>query len=164
MDDQQIPSRKGRGFRWALGISLALNLIFVGVFAGAALRHMGDSGKGPGPQMQSFGAPMSRALPPDARRALRRQLRKELAGVLSRRERQALYGQILTALRADPFDATDVSSLFAVQRDVAGQVQDRAQEVWLEIVSGMSVEDRRLVADRLQEALSRSRKKRKPQQ
>lgn len=162
MDDQQIPRRKGRGMRWVLGISLALNFVFVGLFAGAAMRHMGEGGKGPGLEMQSFGAPMSRALPPDARRVLRRKLRQELTGVFSKRERQALYQQVLTALRADPFDASDVSSLFEVQRDVAGQVQDYAQKAWLEIVSEMSVEERRTVAYQLEEVLRRPRKMRKP--
>ncbi len=164
MDEQQNPPPKRRALRWVLGGSLALNLVFVGLFAGAAMRHLGDDGKkrDGGQVIQNFGAPMARALPSDARRTFRRQLRDEASGLPSRQERRALYGEALAALRADPFDEAKVRSLLSLQSDIAQKVQTYAQDVWVELILEMSAEERLNVADRLEEALSRPRKPRKP--
>ncbi|NNK15586.1 MAG: hypothetical protein HKP51_01630, partial [Sulfitobacter sp.] len=41
MTKERNPQRMGRALKWALGLSLAVNLIVVGFLAGAAMRFSG---------------------------------------------------------------------------------------------------------------------------
>jgi len=147
--------------RWVLGISLALNLVFVGLFAGAAFRYQRDGGDArmAGPPVQSYGGQLARSLPRDARRTLLRGLRSDEAGLPNRRERQAIYRQVLEALRAEPFDVARVEAIFATHGDVAQKVQNYAQTTWLALVAEMSADERYEVAYRLEEALRRPKRK-----
>jgi uncharacterized membrane protein len=150
--------RTGRGLKWALGISLALNLLVVGAIGGAMLRH---SGYGPekGPRgfasVYGYGAPYMRALPPEARKLVNEAVRAGLRELPSLSERQAHLKEMMVLLRADPFDPEAVSALFDVQRAAAITVQSAAQQHWLKVVGEMSPEERGVLADRLEKALKR---------
>ena len=157
MENETSKRPVGRGLKWALGLSLALNLVIVGFLAGAVLRHAGDDRKDRGPTLQSYGAPFVRALPRDAKHKLRAALRKELP---SRQDRRRLYEKLLETLRADDFDAEAARDVFATQTDAAQSVQERAQNAWIALVSDMTVAERAAVADRLEETLKRRGKKR----
>lgn len=165
MDAQQKPDRTQRRMRWVIGLSLALNLVFIGVFAGAALRFQRDGGaaRASAPPIQSYGAPLARSLPREARRELIMGMRK-MPGMPNRRERRALYQEMLTALRANPFDAAQVEAIFARQGDVAQKVQTFATGRWLSLVSEMTPAERLVVADRLEEALRRPQRGPKPRE
>ena len=153
--------RRGRRLKWALGLSLALNLIIVGFVAGAIWRFAGphapdrmvrDGGA-------NYGTAFVRSLPPRAQRQLHRSLRREAGTLPSRAERRGLYREMLTLLRADTFDAVAVEAIFATQAQTAQRVQTRAQAGWLEIVGGMTREERWEVAARLEAALRRGPRK-----
>ncbi|KIN63971.1 RNA polymerase sigma-70 factor [Sulfitobacter noctilucicola] len=160
MDNTQSARRLPRAFKWAFGISLALNLAFVGVFAGAALRHIGDGPQKRGPRdiAQSYGTPFVRALPREARRDLRQSMRQGNPSVMSTREgRRGVYLEMAEILRADPFDADSATALLSGQSEAAQNAQARAQTAWLRIVGTMPHADRMMVADRLEEQLNERR-------
>ena len=155
----------GKGWKWALALSLALNLIFVGFLAGAAMRFGGEDmrDRRDGPRGQAgpmlSGEPFVRALPRDERRALARRLRDENFGLPSREERRALYARMIDLLRADPFDAEAVREVLQTQAKAAQDVQALAQAGWIEIIAGMSAAERAEVAEHLEERLDRRREK-----
>ncbi|MGB3245257.1 MAG: periplasmic heavy metal sensor [Sulfitobacter sp.] len=158
MQEQGGPRRPGaRRFRVVLALSLALNLLLIGVFAGAIWRNAGGPG-GHGrfapPGMQSYAAPYVRALPRADQRTLRRALRAEKPRP-SRAERQADYNRMLAALRADPFDPAAVRSVLTGQKTDVLALQEAAQEQWLRAVEGMDSQGRAAYADRLEEELKR---------
>ena len=161
MTEERNPQRTGRVLKWALGLSLALNLIVVGFLAGAAMRFSGKSwsDRRPGPELLISGAPFVRALPHDAKRALGRKLRREETDMPTRAERRALYTGMIEILRTEPFDPDAISAIFATQARTAQTLQSRAQAGWIEIVSAMTAAERAEVASRLEEALTRRRDK-----
>lgn len=155
------PTRTGRGIKWALGLSLAVNLIIVGFVGGAVWRFSGPDA----PQRKwraetiSSGMAFVHALPREARREMRQNLRGQGDELPNRAERRALYEQVLRGLRAESFDQSAIESVFAVQASTAQTVLTRAQAGWLGVVSNMDVSERRIVADRLEEALRRGHKR-----
>ena len=166
MEAETPKRRRGRGLKWAFGLSLALNLFFVGFFAGAVMRFAGDGkgGRPPAVALQNYGAPFVRALPRAEQRKLMRALRANNAGLPTRAERRALHQELIDAMRAEDFDADAVERLFAAQSEAAQSALGQAQGAWLTLVSGMSVAERASVADSLEEILVRHRRKdkRKP--
>lgn len=156
MDETPKPGR--RWLRWALIASLAVNLIFVGLIAGAAYRHAGGPGavavaNGHGPR--SYATPYVRALPRDVRRALFRDMRQGDRGIPDRAGRRAMYNEVLAALRAEPFDADAVAGLVRRQGQVALDLQTAAEGAWLAQVGQMTVPERAAYADRVEEELRR---------
>ena len=166
MSDTPTKRRNGRGLKWALGLSLALNLIIVGFIGGAAWRFAGPDApdhrwrNAP----ESYGTAFVRALPPRAQRQLHRSLRQEAGTLPTRGERRALYEEMVSLLRAEPFDETAIQAIFARQAETAQRIQSRGQAAWLDIVRQMDAKERAQVADRLEEVLARGfrRPKRKP--
>lgn len=149
--------RASRRFKIVLGLSLALNLLFVGLIAGAVWRNQG--GPGPrfaGPGLQSYAAPYVHALPRAERRALNRSIRAAHPR-LGREARRAVYGEMLTALRATPFDVAAVQEVLDGQRRAILGVQEAAQSKWMAAISAMSDAERQAYADRLQELIEKRR-------
>lgn len=156
MQDVQTPKR--RRLRWALIASLALNLIFVGLFAGAAYRFAGGPGSvgsDGGHAARSYATPYVRALPRDARRAVFSGMRQGGDAIPSRAARRAIYDQVLMALRSEPFDADAVAALVRQQGQFALDFQMAAEGAWLAQVSKMSASERTDYADRVAEMLRR---------
>ncbi|MBD3765689.1 MAG: periplasmic heavy metal sensor [Rhodobacterales bacterium] len=98
------PPRAGRGLRLALFVSLAINLAFAGVVAGAWVRgHDGQPHRGTVRDL-GFG-PFSEALTPEDRAALLAGFRaRGPAPEELRRQSRADIAALTAALRADPFD------------------------------------------------------------
>ena len=103
--------------RGLLVVSLAVNLLVFGMIGGAVL-----SGGGPGAAREAVrdldGTPFVRALSPQDRRALLRELRGERE--VLRDSRTALrdrFENLLAALRADDFDAASLERILAGQRE-----------------------------------------------
>lgn len=158
MNTQPQP-RLGRRLKIVLAVSLALNLLFVGLIAGAAFRFGGKGGSH-GPNLQSYGAPYMRALPREQRKMMSETLRAE--GLMpSRAERRRFYQDVLEALRAETFDPASVEAAMINQRDVVSGVQTAAQNAWLKVVSDMSPAERLVYADALEERLERGPRRRK---
>ncbi|MDF3413135.1 periplasmic heavy metal sensor [Sulfitobacter sp. M57] len=162
MTQTPLPAgRRGRALKWAFGISLALNLVFVGIFAGAALRHTGGKRGWDriGEPVRSSGVPFLRALPKEDRRALRQVLKEGAHDLPSRAARREMQQEMIAVLRADPFEAAEMSRLFAAQTEAAKHVSGKMQSAWLDRVGAMSAQERAKVADRLEEMLKRRRHK-----
>ena len=150
--------------RWVLGASLALNLVFVGLFAGAGYRHANGFDPGAragGPDIRGYGAPYVRALPQSSRQSFGSAMRALNKGPQSRSARRAQYQSILVALRSDPFDESALTAALDQQRSAILDVQAAAQSLWLAEVSGMSPAARADVADRLERMLNRKPGKRR---
>ncbi len=159
MAEKNEVRRMSRGWKWVLGLSLALNLLIIGAIGGTMWRfNTKDGGDRRGHiEALASGVPYVRALPRDARRALNRKLRDDRADLPPRSERRALFQQMIETLRADPFDVDAARAILAAQAETAQTVQSRAQAGWLEIVGEMSAEERAEVANRLEEGLKKRR-------
>lgn len=141
MTETGAPRR--RWTRWALIASLALNLLFVGLVAGAVLRGPPDRGVG-GPGLWRY----AHALPDHHRRDLVRTVRRsrdDWGG-----QRAALRDArdaLAEALRADPFEITAVAAVLAEEQRLAGQLAERGNALLLEQIARMSAEDRARYAE-----------------
>ncbi len=163
--DVSKPPRRKRMMRWALALSLGVNLLFVSLFAGAAYRNAGAPGMrgGEGPGMRSYATPYVQALPRETRRALHHSLRSGdgKAKPLSRGARRALYQEMLKVLRADAFDPNAAEKVLSAQRDAILGVQSAAQSAWLVEVAKMTADERAEYADQLEKTLKRGPRQRK---
>lgn len=140
--------------RIALGVSLALNLLVVGLVVGAMFRF-GDA-EGRRPPAHSIGAAMFRELPQEDRKALREDMVNRPTHSAASRATETKA--IAAALREDPFDPDVVLAILNEQAQDRIDWQQSAQQAWLDRVEQMSVTDRADFADRLNESLSRHRK------
>lgn len=150
--------RMARRLKIVLGLSLALNLLFVGLIAGAAYRHGGKGGPA-GASLQGYAAPYMRALPREKRRAFRHAMQQGDA-LPDRAVRRGFYTDVLAGLRADRFDAGAVAAAMTRQREVVVGVQEAAQAAWVTLVSQMSRAERLAYAEALEERLKHGHRRR----
>lgn len=150
MTDQ--PAKPGRGLRLALGLSLALNLLFVGIVAGALLRD-GPMSRAAAVRELGFG-PFSEALTRDDRKALRQALFDRAPEMRDSRKRmRAEMAAFLGALRADPFDPATLSALMEDQRNRLAAQLVLGQEILADHIAAMTPAARADFADRLEHGL-----------
>ncbi|MFC2969846.1 periplasmic heavy metal sensor [Acidimangrovimonas pyrenivorans] len=143
----------GRGMRLLLIGSLGLNLVIVGLVAGAVIDHVRRD-RPPIVRDLGFG-PYSRALSHQDRIALMRGFAQETGGFRAmRREARAEFGRLLELLRAEPFDAAALKALMQKQETRAVERLALGQKLLIERIEAMSPADRRAFADRLQVALA----------
>lgn len=146
------PRRRGRIL---LFISLAFNLLIVGLVAGAMLGGPRDRDRAPALRDLGFG-PFVHALPRADRAAMGRAIKRDAGSF--RENRVALRRQFeafLAALRADPFDAAEVGRLIADQQSRIGERQALGRRLLLERIEAMSAAQRAAYADALDKALHR---------
>lgn len=159
MDKTPQKPRAPRWMRIAFGVSLALNLAVVGILVGTFARFAGPPSRGHG--MLSYAMPYVRALPRDVQREMFRTVRSQLPeDIGGRQARRVLYGEMIEALKADPFDPGRVQSILDRQNDAAVAVQTAAHGVWLERIGAMSLEDRSVYADAVSEVMRHGKAKR----
>lgn len=162
---------KRPALRWVLILSLGLNLVILGLAAGAFLLphpQRGDeehrltrSERVEGARApRGEGPPFLRALDPADRRALRQQLAEQGIGSQDgsakparRTEMRQQFLQLLELLRQEPLDKEGVEALLAGQ-----EAQDQARRaamrrVFLNQLAGMRPEARAAYADRLEAML-----------
>ncbi|GHF50689.1 periplasmic heavy metal sensor [Seohaeicola zhoushanensis] len=149
------PARSRWWLRALLIGSLALNLLFIGLGVGAAMRFGGPEGHRPPP---SVGSALYRAMPPQDRAAMREQIRK-LRDEDRGEGRKADAERIAGVLRQTPFDADALGSLVRDQFTRQSKWFTGTQEAWLARVSAMSAEEREDYAERLLEAIEPKSKK-----
>lgn len=145
--------------------SLALNLLVLGVVAGALLSGPRDRDRNPLLRDLGFG-PFVTALPKKDRAALTLDLRKKSGPFLAnRRELRRSMDEILSALRAEPFDAESFAALIQRQRTWIQERQDLGAAALVARISQMSPTERAAYADALRERLRKGGPKpRKPKQ
>lgn len=144
------PKPKRRWMPIVLILSLAVNLLIVGVAVGSVLRlKHSDHAKAP----PGFGPALYRALPKEDRKALR----GELSGLHGKgaKGRSQDFVAVTEALRAVPFDPETVTLLLQQQAQATAELQAALQEKWLVLVTQMSDEERQTYATRLEEVVKR---------
>jgi len=150
--------------RWlvpALLLSLALNLLIVGIVVGFAIspKASRNSDQLSGNARSLIGAPFVRALPQEDRQALIKAIRAENGRLRENRAAlRARFEAFLGALRADPFEPAAVEKLLQEQRTVAIRRQQIGESLLIERLNAMSPAERAEYADRLAHALRRLRR------
>lgn len=153
-------TKPNRGLRIALLVSLALNLLFIGLIAGAAMR--GPDAR-PSRAMDLSLGPLTRALAPQDRKAIGRAVRDEIQHgdqhrPTTRKARDAELQALLTALRADPFVAEDVARLLSAMRSRAEGWATSVQFALVAHLSNMTADQRAAFTNRLVEEFQKGDK------
>ena len=159
-EQSSTPGSKGSS-RWVkivLFTSLAVNLLVIGLVVGALLS--GPHGRDR-TELRGLGyGPFVRALPKEDRSALHGALARNAHSFRDNRaELRAQFEALLTALRAEPFDVSEVERVFAEQRDRILERQLMGQDSLLERIVAMSPQDRAAYADALDRKLRRGDRK-----
>ena len=141
-----------------LALSLALNLAIAGLVAGFMMRGPGPlRGGGPG---LSYALPYIIAMERGDRRAVLGAVRDN-PDLPDRSARRAQFDQMLTALRADPFERETVRDVLRSQADGGARVQSVAQAAWLDRIAAMTVAERAAYADQVEQVLKKGPRGRK---
>ena len=153
VEQDNTPAKPKRLWRIVLVISLALNLCVVGLIGGALVS--GRLGDGP-PRSFDLGlGPMSRALAPEERRDIGRSLRQDR--VLRNVDLRGRVDRIVATLKQDPFDEAALRMLLDEQAARLSEVQGKAQDAFITVLSEMTPERRAIFADQLREELAKDR-------
>ena len=162
MATETAPKRQGRVLRIALIASLAVNLLIVGLVAGAFLSGGPKTTRGVGGGPGGF-SPLARALEEEDRRATRAALRSRGKALRASRQgdRQDLQ-RVLAALRADPMDLSTIETIFAAQRTRAADRIEIGQAVLLERSQAMTPGERQAYADRVEGELAKGPRRKGP--
>lgn len=155
-----VPARR----RWPtvlLAVSLTLNLLVVGLIAGAYFRDERDTRRFPPPDrttMRFTGfAPFFDAMPREARNRMGEALRgREEQFGPDRAALAAEFRDMLTALRAEPFDPNALEAVLATQQERAGARIEEGRAVLVEQIAEMSPTEREAFADQLESRFSRA--------
>lgn len=144
------PARSGKGVRIALAVSVALNLAFLGMAAGLALRG------GPPERMVrdlDFG-PFGEAFSREDRKALRDGFFERAGDVRAMRdEMRADMAALLAVLRSEPLDRAALQDLLARQNARLSERLELGQTLVAERIAAMGPAERAAFADRLEQAL-----------
>lgn len=152
-DEAQNKPRMRRSVRILLIVSLALNLVIIGLVGGAFLGH-GGKDKRSHMSFDGPGSPIVRALSREDRRAMGRSIREAYrAQVSDRGADTARYQALVSALAADPYDPEAVKLAREMLDEANWGRRQIAHDIWLKNVDAMSIEQRQDYADRIREAL-----------
>ena len=156
--EPMTPPPAPRRRRWPtvlLAVSLTLNLLVLGVIAGAHFRDDRDARMSPPPDRgmlrESGFAPFFDAMPRDARRQLAESLRA--GGVGFGPDRAALAAEfrlLLSTLRADPFEPTALDTVLAAQYARVAERVTAGRAALVNQVAAMSPAERTAFADELE--------------
>lgn len=132
--------------RGVLVVSLAVNLAVAAAFAGAAWRHK-DNNDGGGGRGAGGPAIYMKALPSEARRAIRAEL--------APREGRLDPAPMIALLRTPQFDAQAAAAILADQRAAGLERAQMIGAAWLGQVVQMTAAQRAEYAQRLEELAAR---------
>ena len=148
--DQHLKPRKV--WRGILVVSLALNLLFVGLIGGAYLRGGGAPSRGFDLQL----GPLSEALSREDRRKIGDQIRRDIGrSGLSRRERRESFEALVSAVEAQPFDPEALTRLIEEQQSRSNTVRRTALGSFVGHLTEMTAEERQDFAQKLREGVKR---------
>jgi len=154
----ETPSPKS-GFRWGrllLFVSLAVNLLIVGMVAGAVYRNGGPpANRAEQPPLRDLGyGPYGRALSQDDRRDIDRAMAKRAGDLNANRDEfRSQIKALLKALRTSPYDGKTVRAIIGSQQERLLQRQDIGRILLLEQIEAMSEDERKKFANRLARSL-----------
>lgn len=151
--DTPSAAKWGGWRKWLLVGSLGLNLMVLGLVAGAML---GGGPDGRPSRLDLTVGPLTRAMAEEDRAGVREQLRAQ--GAFDHRDRVAMRADMrmmLDLVRAETFDAEAFRDVVLRQRMRLANGQDRVLAVVASQIESMSREDRAAFADRLEDQLRR---------
>lgn len=141
-----------KGLRLALFVSVAANLLLLGVIGGAALSNARqekvatESAVARAPNVRA----VLEALPPERRRVVRDAVITAVReGRPARIEARRLRREAHEIASRDPYDPAAVKAAFARARDADAVVVAQVQDTLAEAMSSLSAEERRAVLERL---------------
>lgn len=153
--------RGGRILRVVLVVSLALNLLVLGVVVGGVMKGVQMHRTGPASDLRT----LWQALPEEARRDLRqaegpRSTEGQAERHATRREERRAranerQAEMLGLLRAPEFDAQAFSDILIAEHEERSERIARAHQAFVSRVSTLDAAERAAVADRLQEGRGR---------
>ncbi len=158
---EEHPKPRRRWLIPALLVSLAINLLIVGIVVGFAVSPNAprNTDRVGGPARSIIGEPFVRALPKKDRQALIKAIGAERGRLRENRAAlRARFEALLVALRADPFETEAVSQLLQEQRSVAIRRQRIGEAILIERLAAMSPDERAAYAERLAHSLRRLRR------
>lgn len=166
---EQQPKAPKAGMRgWVkalLAVSLAVNLLVVGLIVGVGANRYrdGDRRHPPGNELMEFG-PFTRALPPASRGRIKTAFRERVPELrASRAEMRKSFTALDQALRAVPYDQAAVVAALDIQKSqIDGHIR-LMRVLFLEEVAAMSDGERVELADNLKRAVRRGPPKGAPQ-
>jgi uncharacterized membrane protein len=130
------------------GISLALNLLVVGVIGGAILR----AGKGPIAKHHASGFLYMRALNFEDKKALRKELfRNKDSRKIIRAKEYSSYSSAVKILKKDPFDRKAFEDLLDAQTKHSKSRQSSAREALVTQITRMTKDERLIYSERLED-------------
>ncbi len=141
--------------RVLLVLSLAMNLLIVGALVGAMFTWSNWRSHHPS-RLEMAGGPLTRALTPEDRRAIGKEMRKAHRKEDGHRARH--HGELLglvADLKAEPFDPAAVEQRLARHRQSFDDRLGLGLGLLTTRLTQMTPEDRAAYADRLQEVLSK---------
>ncbi|MBB96832.1 MAG: hypothetical protein CML68_19815 [Rhodobacteraceae bacterium] len=150
LGDAPAPQGMKPWIRVVLGLSLAVNLLIIGLVLGAVLRFGGPGANRPPPT----GVSLIRALPSDDRRALRDHLHEILPPPA---DRLGEARDLAAPLMATPFDPAALEAVVQEQAATRSAFQDALQQAWLDHVMTMDDADKAAYAKRLLELAEHGR-------
>ncbi|MGR3503317.1 periplasmic heavy metal sensor [Pseudaestuariivita sp.] len=144
-------SRAPRWMRVVLALSLAFNLVVVGLVAGVLLqgRHGPRSADG------AMRMPYIAALPPEARKALAQEARVQRRDRADGADRRVAFAESLALLRADPFDAGAFAEHIEAHLERSRPSHQAGRAALVAYLSGLPAEARAAYADRLEAHLDK---------
>lgn len=150
-DQPTRPPRTARWIRIVLGLSLAMNLLVVGLAIGVAIRIDGKKDKAWVPP--PIGAVLFKEMPREDRKALHQEVFGAREG---RRDRRLQDAQgVYEALKAVPYDPEPIRVVLEAQSDDMRRFQTSLREAWLERLSKMSDAERAVYAERFWERMNK---------
>lgn len=150
--------------RWPkilLAVSLTLNLLVLGLVAGAHLRDERDVRRFPPPdrsvmRQTGFG-PFFEAMPREARNRMGAALRgREQVFAQDRAALAAEFSEMIALLKAEPFDPAAFTALLSDQRARANARIEAGQAVLIDQITAMSPAERRTFAEQLDGRFARA--------
>ena len=159
MNDPTKPTGR-HGLPWlriVLVVSLALNLLVVGMVAGAWLRHDRSDAVRHGSLRDLGYGPFGEALSVEDRRDLARDLTGKARDLQANRSRiRQEFQAMLDALRTSPFDAETFEAVTTRQQERLAERQAIGRRVLLDRIEAMTDAERSVYADRLERSLRRT--------
>lgn len=136
-----------------LFISLAVNLAVAGGIIGVMVKY-GPHGNHHPPRLETMAGPFTHALSHHDRRLIGAQMRQAYQGAHPTRQQiRVHFESVLQALRAKPYDPSELVTLFGQHRAVLQERQDLGQRLLLQRLERMSNAERAAFADRLEAGL-----------
>ncbi|MDQ2092252.1 periplasmic heavy metal sensor [Marimonas arenosa] len=150
-----VQPRTRRSVKIVLFLSLALNLLVLGLVIGAMAGHRFDHDRR-SVYHDRAGGPLTAALSPADRRAIGKALREAARETRPSRARtRAEYQAVVAALTAEPYDGAAVRAAVERQLQGLGQRAELGKEMLLRQLDAMSAADRAAYAERLERVLAR---------